>query len=74
MVDRGRCIDLPNWISMRQWDMSMNPEGYCLRMFETNNCKVSIMRGTKRPKEFNKCRNPRQMGMGSFKSFIIVPC
>jgi hypothetical protein len=73
-VDRGRCIDLPAWISVRESQMSINPEGYCLKMFETNQCKTSILRGTKKPVEFIGCRNPKQIGLQSFKSFIIVPC
>lgn len=38
----GECVRVPDWLTNEGWNLSVDPKGHCIQVYENPNCRESI--------------------------------
>ncbi len=79
-LGNGECRKVPDDIAYKGWNLSVDPQGNCIKVYDNPTCREAISVGySARVSQFRedvieRCRSTKELGFDIVRSFKRVPC
>jgi len=81
-VGNGECKRIPEWLTAEGWNLSIDPRGLCVKVYDNPSCRESIqpvgygLRFDSNTREdiVRRCRSTKELGFNTIRSFKSVKC